>query len=144
MSLNCVFVCRIEFDARGGRSSYHLLFIEQKAANFSHIFVICADNGMRQNGAEATGVDFNLFANRLAPRNVKFAGNLHRKDFNIDFVAENNKTLQKKLGNRLKSAKIIKNKDFSDHDPAHFLNTGYGPANLAKLIYSVAVEFCES
>ena len=99
---------------------------------------------MRQNGAEATAADFKLFANRLSPRKIKFAGNLHRKDFDIHFVAENNKTLQNKLGDKLKSAKIIKNKDFSDHDPAHFLITGYGPANLAKLIYSVAVEFCEN
>ena len=42
------------------------------------------------------------------------------------------------------SAKMIKKKDFSDNDTAHFLNTGYGPANLATLIYTVAVEFYES
>ena len=139
-----VFVFRIVYNARGGRSSHHLndSCMVEYARKFTHVFVMVADNGIRENQIYKTVDHFITFAMKIVPTKVKFAGLTSRKDFSVEFRSNMNKELSFRLKKLYKSTSLIKRKDFNSRDKAHYDSaSGFGADHLGVLIKSVCEEF---
>ena len=84
------------------------------------------------------------FKAAIWPTEVKFAGNMRRKDLDAALVASNNSFFSENLGIHFKSTKMVKRVDFSDEQPFHFDPDGEGYRHMGAMIFSVLQEFSEN
>ena len=129
------------YDGVGGRRCVHLSELVDFAKEYTHVFVIVGDNDVRDHPVEFLCNEYQKFINDVWPTNVKFAGNLPRRDLDPVVVTKNNIFLSEKLGRHYKSSKIIKREDFHYREAHHFDRSGHGYRHMAALILSVFEEF---
>ncbi|XP_075263932.1 uncharacterized protein LOC142355751 [Convolutriloba macropyga] len=129
------------YNGVGGRRSGDLLHLVDLAREFTHVFVVVGDNDVNSMDVSDIYENFRRFSLAIRPTNVKFAGNLRRKDLDVNLVASNNNFLSENLGYQYKSTKLVKRADFDDSVPFHISRDGEGFRHLGAMILSVLDEF---
>ena len=105
--------------------------------------MIVGDNDVNSRSKFFILSKFLAFKDAIWPTQVKFAGNMRRKDLDQDTVASNNAFFSENLGCHYKSTKLVKRDDFYDYDPCHFDYSGHGYRHFGAMILSVLKEFSE-
>ena len=130
-----------KYNGEGGRRVDDLKDLVGMAKKYLYVFVIVGDNDAKSRPVTYIYKKFVEFRNAIWPTQVKFAGNMRRKDLPPQLVSSNNMFLRNKLGFQLKGTRVIRREDFCDYSRFHFDKFGEGVRHMAVMILSVFREF---